>query len=387
MTVGVNVNKIPCIRMPKENIHLPKFVHVYWKDALKWDEIYAEIGALNSPEIILWYMGPNGLKLEAVNFYRDKISNFLSNPENTSRINLFDLAAWKSFTNVHESINKIHVCAKKINAYGLENLRCVTSAEIFDEFYSIKNENLVRFVQKTVLNRTFIYQSSLTFADTGITVGQIFKKNCPILHPISSLDTSKAYSPIQYLEGLFLIDKLVKQKLEKSQDIELAFVLPNDESKYYRDEEDSFRNDLEFFLQEKYPVFRQKNAPKINVYFLNFTFGEKPWNRPYLSGKKNIKKIYLNQITKLKGEYTMIPNAIDARKISLADLPTAVPGFGNYDSKQQIILDIWKRSLSNVYRLNGFNPLDVPPFVRKEFLLAKGGINNEIFAINKLHGN
>ncbi len=50
------------------------------------------------------------------------------------------------------------------------------------------------------------------------------------------------------------------------------------------------------------------------------------------------------------------------------------------------MFDLWKKTLSNVYQLNGFNPLEVPVFVRKEFLHAKGGINNEIYAVSRLQG-
>jgi len=70
----------------------------------------------------------------------------------------------------------------------------------------------------------------------------------------------------------------------------------------------------------------------------------------------------------------------------LHEIPTAVPGFADYTSEDHILFELWKKTLADRYELNGYMSLDLPPFVRKEFLRAKGGISNEIYAISRLQG-
>lgn len=69
---------------------------------------------------------------------------------------------------------------------------------------------------------------------------------------------------------------------------------------------------------------------------------------------------------------------------NLRGLPGSVSGFGDYTQEENVLLDIWKRCLKDCFTNNGFNPIELPPFVRREFLQAKGGINNQIFSLNSL---
>ena len=69
---------------------------------------------------------------------------------------------------------------------------------------------------------------------------------------------------------------------------------------------------------------------------------------------------------------------------NLRELPGSAQGFGNYNQEENVLLDIWKRCLKDCFTNNGFNPIELSPFVRREFLQAKGGINNQIFSLNSL---
>lgn len=68
-------------------------------------------------------------------------------------------------------------------------------------------------------------------------------------------------------------------------------------------------------------------------------------------------------------------------------LPSKVKGFADLTPKQQVVFSIWKTTVESVYRLHGFNPLDVPPFVNRAFLIAKGGVDAQIFSVNHLRDN
>lgn len=87
-------------------------------------------------------------------------------------------------------------------------------------------------------------------------------------------------------------------------------------------------------------------------------------------------RIITNNLPKLSGSLPLVNN--------LRELPGSVPGFGDYNQEENVLLDIWKKCLKNCFTNNGFNPLEVSPFVRREFLQAKGGINNQIFSLNSL---
>lgn len=74
-------------------------------------------------------------------------------------------------------------------------------------------------------------------------------------------------------------------------------------------------------------------------------------------------------------------------KVNLSKLPAAVPGFPDYDPKQQTTFNNWISQLENTYKSYGFTPLTVPLFVRKEFLRVKGGNDTEIYSVSRLSHN
>jgi len=352
----------------------------YWGE-LSWDAIHQNVGHLVKPEVILWYAGAYGLKENATAYYRHHIAKMME-ATNNCRVNLFDLAAWGAFRNV-SSIESRNKSAIQINQWGLSRLRCIHSADIFKNFL-IEEPGTRAFITDTVLRRDFIFKSSLGFKENHLTIGDVFKRNCPILEPLYDLDTAKAYSPIQYLEGLFLIESLVKERLSEQSDINIVFVLPNDEPKYYRDDSGSFESDVQTFLMERCRDAIAGFKYKIHIHFMNFSFGNGTSDRPYNDGTKTVQKVSLPLITNQQIGNIMAMSVETTAPINLRSLATRVPGFGDYKPEQQILLDLWKRTLKDCYQLNGFNPLDVPPFVRKEFLKAKGGINNEMFAVSSL---
>jgi histidyl-tRNA synthetase len=70
--------------------------------------------------------------------------------------------------------------------------------------------------------------------------------------------------------------------------------------------------------------------------------------------------------------------------INLSKLPAAIPGFPDYNPKQQVIFSTWLSQLERTCKSYGFTSLTIPLFVRKEFLRAKSGNDTEIYSISRL---
>ncbi len=135
---------------------------------------------------------------------------------------------------------------------------------------------------------------------------------------------------MQYLEGLFLIDLLVKKQLGKQEEINIVFALPNDEAKYYQDEAESFRKDVEEFLRHQNGDIFSSGKIKINIHFLNFPYGDESSHRPYNARTKNFKRIIKSDIYETQGDRNMTTTTIKSQPVNLAKLPAAVPGFADY---------------------------------------------------------
>lgn len=73
--------------------------------------------------------------------------------------------------------------------------------------------------------------------------------------------------------------------------------------------------------------------------------------------------------------------------VPVHQISTRVPGFLDLSPSEQVTFNLWKRTIEETYQLNGFNPLDLPPFVNRKFLLKKAGPEREIFSINRLPDN
>lgn len=68
-------------------------------------------------------------------------------------------------------------------------------------------------------------------------------------------------------------------------------------------------------------------------------------------------------------------------------ISSKVKGFSNLSPSEQIVFSNWKMTIEKIYRLHGFNPLDLSPFVNRKFLIVKAGIDRPIFSVNRLTDN
>jgi|GEM_PF-3378237 len=251
-------------------------VTVEFREGLSTEQVVAEISQLQNPQVIIWYIGCYGLRKTGVQFYRDFLISpiFYQNPN--SIFWLVDLTAWGAFKNQNCSITKSHSCCDIIEKFLDRRIKCLRSAEIFKKLKDLSRKDFSNYFKKA-LCRKFISKISWNFPNRNILVKEILPKDYFFVNPWRNHDVSKAYSMFQYLEGCLLIDEILTNE-NNLKEIQIVFALPNDELKYYKDEKESFRRDIEFLISK-----RSSSLGKIslNIRFLSFKYGSNSQERPY----------------------------------------------------------------------------------------------------------
>lgn len=262
-------------------------ITINYKERVSLAQMTSEITRMVFPHVILWYIGIQGLKKEGARFYRDSIINPIIKRLEQVQFWLVDLTAWGALKNPQISINTTSSLVKKIERFGIQWVKCIKSSETFKRIQDLKDQVVVEHFQKT-LQRDFVHRASRPFPESQIKIGDLFNQECPVLLACYSKDASKCYSALQYLEGCLLIEQVVQACLKKrpGEDIEIVFALPNDELKYYQDETNAFKKDVEFLLNHRYG----KELKDVRVTFYSFEYGEAVYHRPYNAPGKVIHK-------------------------------------------------------------------------------------------------
>lgn len=255
--------------------------------------LMGKIHALPNPQIVVWYFGPYGLKPETVGYYQSKLSGFVE-AGNNAQVYLFDLTAWKTFTSSKTKLSDTSPFARKINSEQIARIKCIMSAEILQKMQQVEGEAL-KELKDRIVKRDFVRNASQSFPNNGRTLRDVFENNCPIFEEFYEWDSAKCYSIVQYVEAYFIVEKIVEEQSCTQGDINVVFALPNDEAKYYRDDNNSFAKDVEMLL--KIRLGNTIADRKINIHFYNFTFGDGSAHaRPYLSPSPSLKRLHLEKI-------------------------------------------------------------------------------------------
>jgi hypothetical protein len=253
------------------------------------EQVVAAITKLPNPQIVIWYIGCNGLRQTSVQFYKNFLINPIIKNHQTATFWLVDLTAWSAFKNQNCSILKYNRCCDVITKFSNKQIKCIKSSEIFEKMQKLSVKNILDYFKKS-LNRSFISQSSLKFSNNNIRTGEIFSENCPVISDWYNYDTSKTYSILQYFEGCLIVDEIViNQLIYNTDSIQIVFALPNDELKYYKDTENSFKKDIEYLLSNRVKKITE-NPIKVEIKFIDFKYGEQEHQRPYNAPGKAVNK-------------------------------------------------------------------------------------------------
>ena len=268
-------------------------VNVNFNEEETLEEVVFHLNKLNNPQILLWYVGCYGLREFCVNFYKQGliIPVLRKNPRATFWF--LDLTAWNAFTSPKGCITKFSSLCDKIKNFGDCRIRCVKTSELFEDMIKLSDENLVRRLSET-FSKDFLKTASKGYPRSNIRVKDVFPKPCPIIKCLYEKDTSEAYSAFQYLEGCLLVLRVVEQfflhRYEAiNSSLDIAFVLPNDEFKYYQDDFQSFQSDLNLLLSTLYELPLKKDID-LSINFFSYLFGSEKRHRPYNAPSKVVSK-------------------------------------------------------------------------------------------------
>jgi hypothetical protein len=256
-------------------------VDVIFVEGLSTEQIVGEICALTNPQVILWYIGPFGLRRKGTEFYKDFLISPIFSRNRTTIFWLVDLTAWAALKRVQCSIDKSNGCCDKIEELSKKRIRCIKSSEIFKKMQAIRDKESLDYFAYALM-RNFISASSKNFPNTNISLCKVFSNNCPIMTNWFEDDAGKSYSILQYLEGCLLVDEVFVEytNMTNHKHLELVFALPNDELKYYRDSESSFQQDVKFLI-EKRCIENDITDVHVKIKFLAFNYSSQKEHRPY----------------------------------------------------------------------------------------------------------
>jgi hypothetical protein len=254
--------------------------------------IVKQLASIEGPvDVYFWYEGSQCLPQSGAVFMKEQVFDPLYKLKQDAKLCLYSLRAWDfkknittmpSSTPIGEAINRINTAA----------IECIYSSSFFQYCMKASKESgLYAFINDELPKKTWLFKLSETQRKSGTTISSFFKDRSSLFDCIKDLDISSAYSLMQYIEGYYLIRESVKKGLSKGEKkIEIAFVLPNDESKYYLD----LPKDIEKMLQLDFG--KELTGVEINISFRFFQYGDSVISRPYIDKRRKALKVESEEI-------------------------------------------------------------------------------------------
>lgn len=272
----------------------PCVTKVEFIEGLSTQQVIEIVTGLESPQVILWYIGCNGLREAGVQFYKEALISPILRECAQAAFWLLDLTAWAAFRQPFGSIQRSSSCSKRINSFCHDRFTCISASELFEMLQNLNGIELIKQI-KGIIERDALWKQSEIHPKSNISIGELFSSNCPAVEEIYSSDASKAYSLFQYLEGCLLVCNLTNRLLSQKQTnaIEVVFALPNNEIDYYLKDSSLFHQDLEFFLNQLCDPSGAKGVC-LAVKMVGFNYGARMSDRPYNAIGQVIKSNKLN---------------------------------------------------------------------------------------------
>lgn len=228
--------------------------------------------------VYCWYAGPDGLPEEGASFMTDRILRPLIEKKSDVELCLYSLEEW-SFRRCVADMEAETELTRKIALINNRAIQALSSGRFFQFCKEAReNEDLSLGIDFKSPEKKGLMDISSKFAPSGKSVEQLFGRSPSLLDSIRELDVVNAYSAMQYLEGYYLVRRLVLKAIgEKMKTVQAVFVLPNDEGKYYK----GFKDDLEVWL--KRDLGESVETLDVRVSFLFFKYRKGSSTRPYLT--------------------------------------------------------------------------------------------------------
>lgn len=267
--------------VPEENIKLEMNIEPFPPEAIVKQLAFIQGAA----DIYFWYEGQCNLPKSGAEFMKTALFEPLYRLKQDITLCLYSLKAWNFKKNVNVQDMSLSALGVDINKMNKPAAKCIDSSLFFKYCTQQNLSSLYDYLSDVLPKKTWLYNLSKSRPLRGKTVGDFFK-NKSLFDRIQNLDLAQAYSAMQYIEAYYLIRESVQRGLDKGEKIiTIAFVLPNDEGKYYSDLE----NDIKKMLQLDFGNVIKGIA--INISFRFFRYTNDLAKRPYSdSASEAIKK-------------------------------------------------------------------------------------------------
>lgn len=264
-----------------------KSIHVHLlPDPQAPSAVVKNLASIEGPmDIYFWYEGRGDLPRSGANFMTKSIFAPLFKQKQDVQFCLCSFKGW-NFTRNLTHMDVLTPLGRAVQQIRSNSLRWIDSSSFFR--YCLKDSgSLHRFMsmelaqkQKTVVNDR----------KSEMKIRELFEQRSSLFDCIADQDVGSAYPLMRYVEGYYLVQESVAKGIDAGQQkIEIAFVLPNDECKYYRD----FPEDLEKILRLDFG--RALEGREIHITFQFFRYGKFVEERPYNIGSKSKARVVSEQ--------------------------------------------------------------------------------------------
>lgn len=276
-------------QIPKQSVQLKIF-----EKSCAPEVIVDRIASIYYPvDVYCWYEGTDGLPRAGAEFMRKYIFDPLCQQKWDIKFYLYSLRAWDFSPNRFNSL-ATNALGQTINRINKKVIECLESSDFFRYCAAFSDDSsFYKYIQEEFPKKTWLLDISAKRKECGIKVGQLFDDtSTTLLDCVKDLDANKAYSLMQYLEGYYLIRESVRKALEKGrQVVNIAFVLPNDEGKYYCE----LPKDIEGMLQRDFG--KDLSGISINITFNFFNYTTDKRARPYIDKQTGAAFVDANQVS------------------------------------------------------------------------------------------
>lgn len=275
------------MQKPSERIQLRIF-----SDPCLPEVIVKQLASIEGPvDVYFWYEGSQCLPRSGAVFMKKQIFAPLYKVKQDAKLCLYSLRAWDFKRNITTMVSSTPL-GEAINRINTAAIECIYSSAFFRYCSQVSIESdLYAFIRDELPKKEWLFKLSGTQRRSGTTINAFFNDRSSLFDCVKDLDVSSAYSLMQYVEGYYLIRESVKKGLiNRQKRIQIAFVLPNDESKYYID----LPKDIEKMLQLDFA--KDLIGVEVNISFQFFQYGDSVTSRPYIDKRRKALKVASEEI-------------------------------------------------------------------------------------------
>ncbi|CUI17413.1 hypothetical protein PNK_1806 [Candidatus Protochlamydia naegleriophila] len=251
------------------------------------EKVVADLAAIEGAvDVYCWYEGARSLPESGALFMKRELFEPLYQFKSDAKLCLYSLRAW-SFA---KSVSKMAVSTPigdAINRINTAAIESISSSSFFKYCANTSKEDpLYLFINEELPKKQWLLELSAAQKKSGRSVASLFDDRVSLFDCIKKLDVTAAYSAMQYVEGYYLIQESVRKGLlKREKKIQIAFVLPNNESKYYLD----LPKDIGKMLELAFG--KELNGVEVTISFQFFLYGETMDARPYIDKKSEASKV------------------------------------------------------------------------------------------------